>query len=688
MRALATFLCACASAVRVPTSARDNVVDVLHGIPIADPYRWLEQPDSDRTRTWVAEQNRATQAFLAASPNRAAYAERLEALANYERWGLPVCTGARCFFHIQHGLQEQPVLYVRDADAAPRALLDPNQLSADGTVAVKGYSPSADGRLFAYATSEGGSDWLTWHVRDVEAGRDLPDMIRWSKFSGASWLPDGSGFYYGAYDAPAAGAELEGQNFFQKLYLHRLGTLQDADVLVYGRADQPRWGFDGTVTDDGRYLIITVWQGTDDNSLIFYSDLRAPAEVHPLVADWSAAYRFIGNHGSTLYFLTNHEAPRWRVLAKELDGSWRELIGESEHTLEDVALLGHTFVAQALHNATGLLILYDGAGRELSRPPLPGLGTVALARAEARATGVHFSYASVTAPASIHYLDLEAGPHPVFVPQSTFDESPYQTQQVFYPSKDGTLIPMFLVCRSPCQPRPDTPALLYGYGGFNISITPDYDWRTALWLEKGGLYAVPNLRGGGEFGQAWHDAGRRAHKQNVFDDFISAAEWLIAQGYTRHDKLAISGRSNGGLLVGASITQRPDLFGAALPAVGVHDMLRFHKFTIGWAWTDDYGSPDQQPDFEVLRAYSPLHNVREVAFPATLLTTADHDDRVVPAHSYKFAATLQAKQQGPAPVLIRVETRAGHGSGTPTSKRIEELVDVFAFLEQTIGFSS
>jgi prolyl oligopeptidase len=677
-----------------PKAKTVEQVDDYHGTKVADPYRWMEDLDSADVAAWIAEENKVTEAFLEIIPERKAIAERLTALWNFERYTPPAREGGRYFFTKNDGLQNQAVLYSLDSlTAEPRVLVDPNTLSADGTVALAGYYPSRDGKRLAYALAAAGSDWNDWRVRDVDTGRDLDDALHWSKFSGAAWTHDGEGFFYSRYDAPAEGEEREAQNYFQKLYYHRLGTPQEKDLLIYEREDHKEWGFSAAVTDDGRYLVVDVWQGTDPKNALFFKELRAgqpeSGKMVELLARFDATYMLVGNDGPVLYLATNRGAPRGKVIAVDTrhpaPERWRELVPQSEDTLESASLVGNRIVARYLHDASSRVRFFALDGKPQGELDLPGLGTVAGFGGHQTDQETFYSFTGFTTPGRIYRYDFAARKNEIFrQPNVGFDPDAFETRQVFYSSKDGTKVPMFVVGKKglPAGPRP---TILYGYGGFNIPLTPMFSVEQLVWMEKGGVYAVPNLRGGGEYGEDWHLAGTRLRKQNVFDDFIAAAEWLIQNRVTSADKLAISGASNGGLLVGAAMTQRPDLFAVALPAVGVMDMLRFHKFTIGWAWTSDFGSSDQAEEFKAIYAYSPLHNLKPgTCYPATLVTTADHDDRVVPSHSFKFAAALQAAQGCDKPVLIRIETRAGHGAGKPTSKQIEEAADVLAFTRENL----
>lgn len=671
-----------------PETLTTNAVDRYHGVSIADPYRWLEDDRAPATMAWVQAQNAVTFRYLESIPERAAIRARLASLWDYERYGVPFKRGSRYFFTRNDGLQNQSVLYTTTSlQGEATVLLDPNALSTDGTVALTSFAVTEDGRRLAYGIATAGSDWQEWRVREVASATDLPDRIQWVKFSGASWTLDGAGFFYSRYDEPADTNVLRGVNYFHKLYYHRVGTAQADDRLVYHRPDQKEWGFYGRVTDDGRYLIINVSQGTDPKNGVFYLSLADPgAPVVELLNRFDASYDFIDNDGAVFHFRTDREAPRGRVIAIDLARPdpvhWREVIPQSADMLQSVSRVRETLIAQYLRHATALVKLFRSDGQFQRDLPLPGIGSVAGFRGRRADAETFFAFTSFTVPSTIHRLDLETGQTEVFrAPKVGFHPDDYETRQVFYSSKDGTRVPMFISHRKGLPRDGRRPTYLYGYGGFNVSLTPSFSVPQLVWMEMGGVYAVANLRGGGEYGEDWHQAGIRLKKQNTFDDFIAAAEWLIVNDYTSSQKLAIGGGSNGGLLVGACLTQRPGLFAAALPAVGVFDMLRFHKYTIGWAWTSDYGCADHPDEFRVLRAYSPLHNVRPgTVYPATLITTADHDDRVVPGHSFKFAAALQAAHAGRAPILIRVETRAGHGAGKPLHKLIEENADRWAFL--------
>jgi prolyl oligopeptidase len=679
-----------------PETRRAEQVDNYHGTRVPDPYRWLEDTDSPETKAWVEAQNRVTFDLLKNIPERQGIEQRLTELWNYERFSVPFKEGGRYFFSRNSGLQNQSVLYVQSSlDAEPRVLLDPNTLSPDGTIALTSLRVSEDGRHLAYGTSSGGSDWQEIRVRNVETGQDGPDHLRWIKFSGAAWTHDGQGFFYSRFPEPA-GNTLTTENVNNKLYYHRLGTPQAEDVLVYERPDRPEWRFFPQVTDDGRYLVIYTSYQTSKNDLLYVDlgnarrpNLRAP--VRELVTGFEANYGMVGNDGPVLYVQTDKDAPKGRVIAVDTRrpqrASWRVLIPEGENVLGSVNIINNQFVASYLQDAASRIRIFSLQGQPVREIALPTLGSVGSISGERNDREAFYSFTSFLYPSTIFRYDFRTGQSSVFrAPKVDFDPSGYETKQLFYTSKDGTRVPMFITHRKGLELNGNNPTLLYAYGGFNISMTPGFSVSNLVWLERGGVYAVANLRGGGEYGQEWHQAGTKERKQNVFDDFIAAAEYLVQQKYTSPSKLAISGGSNGGLLVGAVANQRPELFGAALPAVGVMDMLRYHQFTIGRAWSVDYGTSEDPEGFRYLYAYSPLHNVKPGScYPATMVTTADHDDRVVPGHSFKYAAALQAAQACNNPVLIRIETRAGHGAGKPTAKQIEEAADRWAFLVRALG---
>ncbi|MEO0755818.1 MAG: prolyl oligopeptidase family serine peptidase [Cyanobacteria bacterium J06648_16] len=678
-----------------PTSRRDDQTDTYHGIEIADPYRWLEDPNADDTKAWVEAQNEVTFRYLGKIEQTEKIKTRLTELWNYERYSSPFKRGGRYFYYKNDGLQNQSVLYTQPTlEDEAKVLLDPNTLSEDGTVALRSIAVSEDGQYLAYGLSASGSDWVEWKVRDIETGTDLEDHLKWSKFSGAAWTHDSQGFFYSRYDEPKEESQFEDVNYYQKLFYHRLGTPQSEDQLIYERQDQKEWGFSGSVTDDGQYLVISVWRGTDPKNLVFYKDLQATdADVVELISEFEAEYGLVDNEGTTFWFQTDLDAPKGRLVAIDISQpekeNWKEILPEAEETLQSVSLLNHQFVTDYLKDAYTTIKVYNLEGQFIRNVELPGIGSAGGFGGKKDDTDTFYSFTSYTVPNRIYRYDMTTGKSTLFrEAQVAFDPSQYETHQVFYTSKDGTRIPMFITHKKGVERNGQNPTLLYGYGGFSISLTPGFSVGNLVWLEMGGIYAVPNLRGGGEYGEDWHVAGTKTQKQNVFDDFIAAAEYLIDNSYTASDQLAIMGGSNGGLLVGACMTQRPDLFAAVLPAVGVLDMLRFNQFTIGWAWESDYGSPQNEDEFKALHAYSPLHNLKSgTTYPATMITTADHDDRVVPAHSFKFAAALQAAHKGENPVLIRIETKAGHGAGKPTVKVIEEVADKWAFLTQVLGFA-
>lgn len=675
-----------------PKAKTVDQVDDYHGTKVSDPYRWLEDTDSADTKAWVEAENKLTFSYLDQIPYRAAIRERLQKLWNYERFTAPEKEGGRYFYQHNNGLQNQNVLLVADSlTAEPRVLLDPNTLSADGTVALAGRAITDDGKLMAYGTAASGSDWTEWHVRDITTGNDLPDLIKWVKFSDASWTKDDKGFFYSRYDEPKEGMALRDTVYFQKLYYHKVGTAQSDDKLIYDRPDNKEMLFGGSVTDDGHYLIVTVEQGTSPKTRLYYKDLTKPdAQVVKLVDDFDAEYRFVDNDGPVFWIRTDLKAPRGKLIAIDTrhpqSANWKTLVAEGPDKLEGANTVDNLFLLSYLKDARNEVRVHDLKGKFLRNVDLPGIGTAAGFGGKRTDKETFYAFTSFVTPTTIYRYEPGAGKSTVFrQPKVDFDPTKYETKQVFYNSKDGTRVPMFLTYKKGLKLNGENPTLLYAYGGFDISLTPFFSVPNIVWLEMGGIYAQPNLRGGGEYGEDWHLAGTHGKKQNVFDDYFAAAEWLIANKYTSTPKLAIRGASNGGLLMGASLTQRPDLFGAALPEVGVMDMLRFQKFTIGWAWTSDYGSSDNPEDFKYLYAYSPLQNLKPgTKYPPTMISTADHDDRVVPGHSFKFAATMQADQAGPAPVLIRIETKAGHGGGKPISKIIDETADEWAFVAHNL----
>ncbi|HEX4334968.1 MAG TPA: prolyl oligopeptidase family serine peptidase [Polyangiaceae bacterium] len=688
---------AAASPYAYPAAPRGDVVDDYHGVKVADPYRWLESTDTPATRAWIDAENRLTRGYLTSIPERDHIAERLRELFDYERFRVPEQHGARIVYAASKGLQNQPVLYVMDGPGGrPRVLLDPNPLSADGTVAVSFQSMSRDGRLLAYGLSSAGSDWTEIHVRDVATAKDLPDRIQWTKFSDAAWRKDGSGFFYTRFPEPPKD-QPSAPTYFQKVFYHRVGSDPATDPLVFEKLDQKEWTFGITITDDDRHVVLTVDKGTDEKNEVFFAKLGskppALAAFTSLNRNFDAEYAFVGSTGTAFYFRTNQGAPRGRVVKLDVthpdEKSWVEVVPESVDTLQEASWVADRLVLTYLKDAHSVVRVHDLAGKPLHELTLPGIGSVRGFWGRQHDAATFFSFASYTTPGVIYrYEPASNTATPFLTPKLPFDPTKYETEQVFATSNDGTRVPIFLVHAKGLVRDGATPTYLYGYGGFNIPLLPGFSPDLVEWIEMGGVYAVAILRGGGEYGKAWHEAGMKQKKQNVFDDFTSAARYLVSSGLTRVDRLAIGGRSNGGLLVGACLTQHPELFGAALPGVGVMDMLRYHRYTIGWAWADEYGTSDDPEELRTLLAYSPLQNVKPgTRYPATLVTTGDHDDRVVPGHSFKFAAALQAAQVGPAPVMIRIETSAGHGGGTPTGKLVEEDADRWAFLVRELHFT-
>jgi prolyl oligopeptidase len=674
-----------------PDALRVDHSDHYFGTAVGDPYRWMEDLESPEIASWVEAQNAISVPFLERLEGRDALKSRLTELWNYERFGIPSKEGGLYFFSRNDGLQDQDVIFVAESlDGEPRVLIDPNAFSADATVSLAGMSVSADGRWVAYATSDGGTDWNTWHVRDVATGQDLDDALIHTKFTSASWLPNGSGFFYSRYPA---GADGRGDDQAQvSIWFHRVGTPQSADELVYAVEESESRNPYGTVTEDGRYLIIDVLEGFNENG-VYYRDLGVPGgRVVRLLDDWDALYTFVGNEGPVFFFHTNRDAPRYRVVAIDTrdpePSAWTEVIPEAQETLESASFVGGHWVAQYLKDARSYVRVFGRRGEALREVELPGIGRAYGFDGKGDDPETFFGFQSYTVPPTLFRYDVATGDLGVHR-ETRVDVNPeeYETVQVFFTSKDGTRVPMFVTHRKGLARNGDHPTLLYGYGGFNVSETPSFSVARMVWVEMGGVFAHANLRGGGEYGEEWHRAGTRLQKQNVFDDFMAAAEYLVEEGFTSPGKLAIQGGSNGGLLVGAVITQRPELFGAALPAVGVLDMLRYHTPSLNARqWSSDYGLSENEEEFRALLAYSPYHNVREgVCYPPTLVTTADRDDRVVPWHSFKFGAALQHAQGCDNPVLVRVETRAGHGAGKPTWMRIEEVADAWAFLKWALG---
>ena len=702
MLSMALVLTACsrdepeppAATIEYPETAAVEHVDLYHGVEVADPYRWLEDDirESEDVDAWVEAQNEVTFAYLDSIPERDIIEKRLTELWDYERYGMPYKEGGLYYYSYNDGLQNQNVVYVQKSlDAEAELLIDPNTWSEDGTVAMASYFPSPDGRHVAYMIQDGGSDWRQVRIIEVDGGALLDDELDWLKFTGLSWAKDGSGFYYSRYPETSDEEKFQSLNANHAVYFHRLGTTQDEDALVFNQPENPEWGYAASVTDDGAHLVITVWKGTDNRYQIVHQDLTVADDAPEfLIEGFDHDFSLVGNVGSELYFRTNKDAPRNRLIAIDVENpepeNWREVIPEAVDVLDGVSLVGGRIIADYMQDAQTIVKVLDLEGRQTGTVNLPGIGTAGGFQGHFDDPETFFVYTSYNTPTTVNRLDVETGEVTVFrKPDVAFDPDDYVVRQVFYKSADGTRVPMFISHHKDFKPTGNTPTMLYGYGGFNISQTPSFSITRLAWMEMGGVYAVANLRGGGEYGEEWHKAGTKLQKQNVFDDFIAAAEYLVEENYTNPSKLAIFGGSNGGLLVGAVTNQRPDLFGAAIPAVGVMDMLRFHKFTAGRFWVDDYGSADDPEEFKALYAYSPYHNIKPgTEYPAVMVTTADTDDRVVPGHSFKYAAAIQQAQAGDAPVLIRIETRAGHGAGKPTDKVVQEYADRWAFLVKNL----
>ena len=694
-----------AQTMSAPPTRKSDHVDTYHGVRVADPYRWLEDDNSEETKAWVKAQNAVTDKYLTSLPQREPVKKLYKELFNFEKFGTPFKEGGRYFYTRNDGLQQQAVLYmVKSLNDAPTVALDPNTLSKDGTVATTRTVVSRDGKYLAYGIASGGSDWQEWKVRDLVTGKDLPDLIKWVKFSSAEWTPDGRGFFYSRYDAPKEGETLTGSNYFQKLYYHRLGTEQARDVLVFENKQQKEWMFGASVADDGKNLFILVWKNSSrKNGLLWlplknggYASAANKLVPTPITMEFDADFSPVGTSGNTLWVKTDLEAPKGRVIAINLTQlarkSWKTIIAARDETLSTASAVGGHLFAQYLKDAAAEIREHGSDGKFIRAVALPGVGTAGGFGGRFTHNETFFRYQSLTTPGEIYSYDVKSGKSTLFKrPKTAFNADNFETRQVFITSKDGTKVPIFIAHKKGVKLDGSNPTILYGYGGFNANETPTYRVTAAVWLQMGGIYVTASLRGGGEYGADWHDAGTKLKKQNVFDDFIASAEWLIANKYTSPAKLAINGGSNGGLLVGAVLNQRPELFAAAVPEVGVMDMLRFHKFTIGWAWVSDYGSSDNADEFKALYAYSPLHNVkRGKPYPPTLVMTADHDDRVVPAHSFKYVAEMQDAASAPGaagasgPILARIETQAGHGAGTPTSKTIDERGDLLAFVANAL----
>lgn len=676
--------------LQYPETATVDVVDNYFGVEVADPFRWLEDDNSPETKAWVAAQNEVTFGYLERIPFRQKINDRLTQIWDYERYTTPFWKGDYYFFYKNDGMQNQSVLYVRNGiDGEPRVLLDPNTMSEDGTVALSSLSISDDARYLAYGISRGGSDWNELFVREIETGNDLEDHIMWVKFSGIAW--QGDGFYYSRYDTPATGQELSAANEYHKVFYHKLGTSQEKDELIFHNPNQPRRNFGAGTTEDERFVIISETQSTSGNAVHVKDNSEPNGKFSLVIEGFDNNNRVLDHVDGKLLVYTNNNAPMYRLVMVDpkipSPHHWVDIIPESEHLLRGVSLVDGKIFATYLEDVKSKVYIHNMDGARIGELELPTVGSFGGFSGKKDESTAFFSFSSYTFPSTIYKYDAAANTYEVyFQPDIDFDPEAYETRQVFYPSRDGTMIPMFITHKKGLKLNGKNPTLLYGYGGFNSSLTPGFSVARLILLENDGIYAVANIRGGGEYGKEWHEAGTKLKKQNVFDDFIAAAEYLISEKYTSSEKLAIQGGSNGGLLVGAVANQRPELFKVAFPAVGVMDMLRYHKFTIGWAWASDYGSSEEEEHFHNLYGYSPLHNIPEgVNYPATLVTTADHDDRVVPAHSFKYIAELQRKQAGSNPVLIRIETQAGHGAGKPVSKTIEELTDIYSFMFYNMG---
>jgi len=695
---LALLLASCSAShagrgFEYPFARKGDVVDVYHGVEVPDPYRWLEDAGSEETLAWVQAENELTASFLE-GPTRDALEARLTELWNFPKYSLPVKEGGRYFFSKNDGLQDQPVFYVQDSlDGEPRVVIDPNLLSEDGTAALTGTRVSRDGKLVAYLVSRSGSDWQDLMIRDVDSGKDHDEVLQWCKFTDVAWKNDGSGFYYNRFPDPDTVAE-EDRNNYNRVYWHALGTTQDEDVLVYERPEDKELGFSPWITEDGRYLVLWVYRGTDPKNRIYLREVDDDGPFTRLLDEADAMYAPVGNEGTTFYFHTDLDAPHGRIISIDIESpdrsEWREIVPEAEDVIDEAALIDGRLVIAYMHDASNRLVMHGLDGALVREIELPGIGSVAGLSGRQDDTEMFFSYMSFLQPLSTFRHDCATGQTEVFhAPEIDFDADAYETRQVFVTSKDGTKVPMFITHRKDLALDGTAPALLYGYGGFNISLTPRFSISRLVWLEAGGVYAVANLRGGNEYGEQWHQAGILGNKQNVFDDFIAAGEWLVDNKYAHPDRLASIGGSNGGLLTAACMVQRPDLWGAVISAVPVIDMLRYHKFSVGRYWVSDYGNAEESEEhFDFLHAYSPLHNIEQgVAYPPTFVTTADTDDRVVPLHGKKFVAALQAADAGQNPILLRVETKAGHGKGKPTSKSIEEAADIYTFLFKVLGMT-
>lgn len=676
-----------------PDSKKSDVSDVYFGDTVPDPYRWLENDTAADVKEWVKEQNAVTDQYMATIPFRESLYQEFTRIWDFPKYGTPSKKGNRRFFMKNDGLQNQYVLYMQTGeDGEPEVLLDPNTFSEDGTIALSGISISNDGKYLAYKTSTGGSDWNEIRVMDIESRKMLEDHLHWIKFSGIAWLDDG--FFYSAYDAPEKGSELSGKNEFHKVYFHKIGEPQSHDKLFFEDPRNPQLSVSVATDEDGKFIFLSSSQGTSGNRLMVKEAKGTNTSFHTINGDFDYDFDVVDVVDDKLLIMTNYKAPRYRLILvdpfRTEETHWQEFVPETDAVLRSASYIGGKIITTYLRDAKSMAMVYDKDGSFMHEVQFPTIGTVSGFSGDKNDNEAFYSFSSYTYPTTIYKYDVARNTSEIFHKVDVaYNPEDYETKQIFFKSKDGKEVPMFVTHRKGIRLDGNNPLLLYGYGGFNISLTPGFSVSNMPFIDNGGVYVVVNLRGGGEYGKEWHEAGTKLQKQNTFDDFISAAEWLIENKYTSSDKLAILGGSNGGLLVGACMTQRPDLFKVALPQVGVLDMLRYHKFTIGWAWAGDYGTSDESAEmYAYLKGYSPLHNIKEgVSYPATLVTTADHDDRVVPAHSFKFIATLQEKDAGKNPVLIRIETDAGHGAGKPTSKVIEETTDRWAFTMYNLGMN-
>ncbi len=689
---LSCFSLASAQNLQYPSTKKIDHIDNYHGTQIADPYRWLEDNNSEETGQWVEAENKLTESYLSSIPFREKLKNRLTELWNYERYSAPSKIGDNYIFYKNDGLQEQSVVYIQKGlDGTPDVFINPNTFSTDGSISLAGLSFSKDYKYATYLISKGGSDWREIYVMDAETKKLTEDKILWAKFTGASWYKDG--FYYSRYDEPKAGEELKGKNEFQKLYYHKLGTQQSEDKLIIEDKANPKRGFGAGVTDDERFLIINVWEGSSSNNGLMYKDLTKESNVKWLFDKFDAEYSLIDNVGNMFLMMTNLDAPKNKIILIDPENpskeNWQVIIPESQHVIQGASYMNGKLIVTYLQDVANHVYAYDLNGKLLYEVELSGLGTVGGFGGKKEDNETFFTFTSFTYPPTIYKYNVEENKSELFRKADVkFNMDGYETKQIFYNSKDGTKIPLFIVHKKGLKLDGSNPTLLYAYGGFNIAMQPSFSVTRIPLIENGAVYALACLRGGSEYGEEWHKAGMLDKKQNVFNDFISAAEWLIENKYTSPAQLAIQGGSNGGLLIGAVINQRPELFKVAFPMVGVMDMLRFHTFTIGWAWVPEYGSSDNPDQFKYLYSYSPLHNLKKgIDYPATMVTTADHDDRVFPAHSFKYAATLQEMNSGKNPTLIRIETKVGHGAGTSTSKTIDLYTDLLSFMFYNIGLT-